>query len=113
MRRIEIFIKSLSAVFLACLLIASADATSRCGTRLVNTGDTLDYVLQSCGKPLAQASNGPVIRNNGVPRKGSQKTDVIVYGPNGGAYQYMLFINDELIRVDVRREAPNGNVLKW
>ena len=52
-------------------------------------------------------------RNNGVPRKGSQKTDVVVYGPKGGAYQYMLFINDELIRVDVRRQAPSENILKW
>lgn len=107
------FIKFSLGILLTCLLITNADAASRCGTRLVNPGDKLDDVLQSCGDPVAQASDGPVIRNNGVPRKGSQKTDVIVYGPNGGAYQYMLFINDELIRVDTRREAPTGNILKW
>ena len=106
------FIKSSLGLLFACVLMSNADAASCCGTKLVNPGDKLDDVLQSCGSPLAQASDGPVIRNNGVPRKGSQKTDVIVYGPNGGAYQYMLFINDELIRVDVRREAPSGNILK-
>lgn len=94
-------------------LITDANAASRCGTKLVNPGDKLADVLQSCGSPVTQASDGPVIRNNGVPRKGSQKTDVVVYGPNGGAYQYMLFINDELVRVDLRREAPAGNILRW
>ena len=94
-------------------LITDANAASRCGTKLVNPGDKLADVLQSCGSPVAQASDGPVIRNNGVPRKGSQKTDVVVYGPNGGAYQYMLFINDELVRVDLRRDAPAGNILRW
>ncbi|AIS16145.1 hypothetical protein LT40_01505 [Pseudomonas rhizosphaerae] len=107
------FIKSSIGLLLACMLMPSADAASRCGTRLVNPGDKLDDVLQSCGRPVAQASDGPVVRNNGVPREGSQKTDVVVYGPRGGAYQYMLFINDELIKVDVRREAPTGNILKW
>ena len=95
------------------LLTTPADASSRCGTNLINPGNKLDDVLLLCGKPIAQASDGPATRNNGVPRKGSQKTDVIVYGPNGGAYQYLLFINDQLIKADVRREAPIGNILKW
>lgn len=107
------FIKPSMALLFACMLITDANAASRCGTKLVNPGDKLADVLKSCGSPVAQASDGPVIRNNGVPRKGSQKADVVVYGPNGGAYQYMLFINDELVRVDLRREAPAGNILRW
>ena len=107
------FIKPSMALLFACMLMTGANAASRCGTKLVNPGDKLADVLQLCGSPVARASDGPVIRNNGVPRKGSQKTDVVVYGPNGGAYQYMLFINDELVRVDLRREAPAGNILRW
>jgi hypothetical protein len=47
------------------------------------------------------------MRNNGVPRKGLQKTAVVVYGPRG-RHTNTLFINDEQIKVDVRREAPTG-----
>jgi hypothetical protein len=105
--------KSLAAIFLIGSILNEASAATRCGSRLVNSGDKLENVLQTCGQPVAQASDGPVMRNNGVPRKGAQKTDVLVYGPNGGAYQYMLFINDKLIRVDTRRSEPSGNLLKW
>lgn len=100
-------------VLFAGMLITSAQAASRCGMGLVNPGDKLEEVLHLCGNPVARASDGPIMSNNDVPRKNSQKTDVLVYGPNGGAYQYMLFINGELIRVDVRRKAPTGNILKW
>ncbi|WP_076017686.1 DUF2845 domain-containing protein [Pseudomonas sp. ATCC PTA-122608] len=103
----------LAAIVLLCSILNEASAASRCGAKLVNSGDTLENVLQTCGQPVAQDSDGPVMRNNGVPRKGAQKTEVLVYGPNGGAYQYMLFINDKLIRVDTRRNEPSGNLLKW
>ena len=106
-------VKPLVAMFLICSVLNEASATTRCGTNLINSGDTLENVLHTCGQPVAQDSDGPVMRNNGVPRKGAQKTDVLVYGPNGGAYQYMLFINDKLIRVDTRRNEPSGNLLKW
>jgi hypothetical protein len=105
--------KALATIFLMCSILNEASATTRCGTRLVNSGDTLENVLQTCGQPVAEDSHGPVMQHNGVPRKGAQKTDVLVYGPNGGAYQYMLFINDKLIRVDTRRNEPSGNLLKW
>lgn len=113
--RIKVFIRkklALSLLF-TYLLTTPADASSRCGTKLITPSNKLNDVLLLCGKPIAQATDGPAIRNTGVPHKRSQKTDVIVYGPNGGAYQYMLFINDQLIKADVRRKAPTGNILKW
>ncbi|MBD1597205.1 DUF2845 domain-containing protein [Pseudomonas typographi] len=90
-----------------------AHASMRCGTRLINGGDRLAEVIQVCGSPVAQASQGPAHKGNGSPRRGAQKTDVLVYGPNGGAYQYLLFVNEELIRVDLRRQAPTGDLLRW
>lgn len=103
----------LLAAIIATFFTGQVSATMRCGTKLVNVGDRIADVLEQCGRPLVHESAGPVKRTDGVPRKGSSKQDVIVYGPGGGAYQYLLFINDELIRVDMRRSAPSGNVLEW
>lgn len=103
----------LLAAITATFMIGHVSAAMRCGTKLVNVGDQIASVLQECGRPVVHQTAGPVMRNNGVPRKGSSKQDVVVYGPTGGAYQYLLFVNDELVRVDMRRSAPSGNVLDW
>ncbi|WP_225772586.1 DUF2845 domain-containing protein [Pseudomonas sp. Marseille-Q5115] len=100
---------AIGMVALAC--IPPAQASTRCGRELINPGARLDEVLSRCGPPAAQASQPPALCPNGVPRKGATKTDVLVYGPNGGAWKYWRFQNDVLIRVDTRREAPDGNLL--
>ena len=105
--------RALLVAIIATFVVEHVSAAMRCGTKLVSVGDQIADVLEECGRPVVHESNGPVLRSNGVPRKGSSKQDVVVYGPNGGAYQYLLFVNDELIRVDMRRSAPSGNVLKW
>lgn len=100
--------KVLIAAMIATFWIGHVSAAMRCGTKLINVGDQIANVLEDCGRPIVHESDGPAMRNNGVPRKGSSKQDVVVYGPSGGAYQYLLFVNDELIRVDMRRSAPSG-----
>ena len=94
-------------------IMGSAVAAMRCGTGLVNVGGKIADVLQACGQPVAQDAEGLALRNNGIPQKGSSKQDVLVYGPNGGSYQYLLFVNDELVRIDMRREAPGSDLLHW
>ncbi|MFF7706266.1 DUF2845 domain-containing protein [Pseudomonas sp. NPDC007930] len=90
----------------AVMLLGStaASATMRCGTHLINNGDALDEVLGVCGAPAKHTTEQPTL--NRQNRQQAQKTDVVVYGPNGGAYQYLLFVNDALVRVDLRRDAP-------
>ena len=105
--------RTLLAAIIATFLVGNVSAAMRCGTKLINAGDQISDVIEECGRPVVHQSSGPVLRNNGVPRKGSSKQDVVVYGPKGGAYQYLLFVNDELVRVDMRRSAPSGNVLNW
>lgn len=106
-----------SVLLVGCLFLSlylsPVEAASRCGRKLINLDTLLADVISVCGQPAAHASQAPALRANGVPRKGSAKTDVLVYGPSGGAWQYMLFRNEMLIRVDMRRKAPEGNLLKW
>lgn len=99
---------------LSCTLLApAAQATLRCATRLIDIGDPLAKLIHVCGPPAKQASMGPVLKANGLPRKGSQKIDVMVYGPSGGAYRYLLFVNEVLTRVDWRRQPPANDLLQW
>ncbi|WP_426150175.1 DUF2845 domain-containing protein [Pseudomonas sp. DC3000-4b1] len=100
-------------VVLSVLGVPSIQAADRCGRHLVNLYTSLDAIIQTCGQPVAHASQGPALRADGGPRKGPGKTDVLVYGPSGGAWQYMLFQNDQLVRIETRRRPPDGDLLKW
>jgi hypothetical protein len=58
----------------------------RCGTALVSEGAPMAEVLEKCGPPARQDSQGPGARprhNNGYWN--SAKISVWVYGPDGGA----------------------------
>lgn len=85
-------------------LINTANATMRCGTALISQGDSMTTVLKKCGPPLRKSSEGPAKRPNGVPRLNAATITVLVYGPNGGSYQYLRFIDDKLTEIDMKRE---------
>lgn len=97
-------------ITLTCALVfllffaGNAQATMRCGTALISEGDTMSTVLDKCGAPLRRSSEGPAKRVNGVPKLNAAKISVFVYGPNGGAYQYLRFIDEKLVEIDLRRE---------
>lgn len=94
------------AAILGLMFASTANATLRCGTHLVSAGDPLQDVLSTCGAPTAHTTEGPTLRANGLPRKDAQKIDIVVYGPSGGAYQYLLFVSDKLVNVQMRRTPP-------
>ncbi|KPZ00978.1 hypothetical protein ALO43_200200 [Pseudomonas tremae] len=94
----------LSAGFVFTTFINTANATMRCGTSLISEGDSISTVLEKCGQPLRKSSEGPAKRPNGVPRLNAATITIFVYGPNGGSYQYLRFIDDKLIEIDMRRE---------
>lgn len=103
-------------VLLLSWLIAGSPAqatTLRCGPALVAEGDSMTRVSATCGAPLASASEGPALRSNGVPRRHAARISVWVYGPNGGAYQYLRFVDDRLVEIDLRRQPPDGPLLPW
>lgn len=70
-------------------------------------------ISATCGPPLASASEGPALRPNGVPRWNAARISVWVYGPNGGAYQYLRFIDERLVEIDLRRQPPAAPLLPW
>lgn len=64
-------------------------------------------VIESqCGLPDMAESQGPAMRNNGVPKKGAAKISIWVYGPNSGAYRFLRFIDENLVEIQFRRTAP-------
>jgi hypothetical protein len=96
--------RSTSLSLLALLLTAfEANATMRCGTSLISNGDSAQAVLQKCGAPDTQTSEGPARLANGVPYRNAAKVSHWVYGPRGGAYQHLRFIDDKLVSVETRR----------
>jgi hypothetical protein len=82
----------------------NANATMRCGTALISTGDSIQTVQTKCGAPETQTTEGPALRPNGVPFQGSAKVSLWVYGPRSGAYQHLRFIDDKLVSIETRRD---------
>lgn len=96
--------RTASLWLLALLLVAfDADATMRCGTSLISNGDSAQTVLEKCGAPDTQTSEGPARLANGVPYRNAAKISHWVYGPRGGAYQHLRFIDDKLVSIETRR----------
>jgi hypothetical protein len=91
-------------VVLMLLFIGQASATMRCGRALINNGDSMQTVMEKCGEPFRKSSEGPARRPNGVPRLNAAVISIWVYGPNGGAYQYLRFIDEKLVAIDFKRE---------
>ena len=83
----------------------------RCGTALVSEDIPMAEVLEKCGPPVRQDSQGPVARprnNNGYWN--SAKISIWVYGPDGGAYQYLRFVDERLVNIEMSREAPGASL---
>ncbi|GAB0062717.1 hypothetical protein B1F73_25345 [Pseudomonas syringae] len=94
----------LSAGVVLTTFMSTTNATMRCGTSLISEGDSMSTVLEKCGPPLRKSSEGPARRPNGVPKLNAATITIFVYGPNGGSYQYLRFIDDKLIEIDMKRE---------
>jgi hypothetical protein len=80
-----------------------ASATMRCGTSLIYDGDSAQTVREKCGAPDKETSEGPALRANGVPNRNAAKVSHWVYGPQGGAYHHLRFIDDKLVSIETRR----------
>lgn len=81
-----------------------AQATMRCGSALISIGDLAGDIRYKCGAPNKESSEGPALKNNGVPKKNSARISLWVYGPRNGAYHYLRFIDEKLIDIQLRRK---------
>lgn len=82
---------------------SDASAAMRCGTALVSEGELMTHVLEKCGEPERRTAAGPAMRANGVPRRNAATISEFVYGPANGAYRYVHFVDEKLIRIELRR----------
>lgn len=90
-------------IVLAVLWACPAKATMRCGSALISVGDLAEDIRHKCGAANKESSEGPALKNNGVPKVNSAKISVWVYGPRNGAYHYLRFIDEKLITIHMRR----------
>lgn len=102
----------LAAVLLLATLEAQA-GSMRCGTALVQENASMGEVLDKCGIPPREASEGPAPRPNRKVYWNAAKISIWVYGPDGGAYQYLRFVDDRLVEIDMRRKAPGARLFPW
>ena len=110
-------LRRLQPVLAAAVLLLSAQAQAgslRCGTSLVSEGMLIGQVLETCGPPAREASQGPASRPshyNGYWN--SAQISIWVYGPDGGAYQYLRFVDARLVEIEMRRQAPGASLFPW
>jgi len=88
---------------LLLLISCNLQATMRCGSGLVDEGDSLEQVLQECGEPDRRKKTSQHIEADGFPADGSVNEEDWVYGPNSGMYRYLHFIDGRLVRLRSQR----------
>jgi len=109
----DVLHKILLAAAVSFSLHAQA-GSMRCGTALVSEDTPMAEVLEKCGPPARQDSQGPAARpNNYNGYWNSAKISIWVYGPDGGAYQYLRFVDERLVRIEMRRKAPGASLFPW
>lgn len=81
----------------------AAHASMRCAGGLIDEGQTPEQTLALCGEPAdrkvfeaATDRRGQAI-NNAVP------VEEWVYGPDGGLYRYLKFVNGKLVEIRSER----------
>ncbi len=60
---------------------------------------------ERCGQPLSRIVNEPALRNNGVPKLNAARTEFWVYGPSGGVYRHLRFIDGKLVEIRLDAEV--------
>jgi len=92
-----------------CLLVLlsvslPAAASMRCGSGLINEGQSMQEVLATCGPPVARQVSPAVRGANGVPLAGAADVERWLYGPTHGMYRILRFIDGRLVQIESQRE---------
>ena len=89
---------------LLVLAVPPAQATSmRCGSALINEGQSAAEVLRTCGEPTQRQRTEPALAANGELREGAVSVEEWVYGPQNGLYRHLKFIDGRLVQIRSRR----------
>ncbi|AHY41634.1 DUF2845 domain-containing protein [Stutzerimonas decontaminans] len=96
--------KTAALILLAGALFgAAAEASMRCGTRLVHLGDTREQVEAKCGPADSQTFEEPSLRSDGVVQPGAVRIDRWAYGPRYGAHHHLRVIDGSLVEIRMER----------
>lgn len=92
-----------------CLLVllsvsVPAAASMRCGSGLINEGQSMQEVLATCGAPVGRQVSPAVIGPNGYPQPGAVNVERWVYGPTNGMFRILRFIDGRLVQIESQRE---------
>jgi len=94
----------LSLAMLGLLLSAPSMAeTLRCGSDLISTGDTSLRVQRICGEPAQRRQLPPARLADGRLAEGAVVEDIWEYGPRGGAFYTLRFIDGRLVEIHMSR----------
>ncbi|WP_371370263.1 DUF2845 domain-containing protein [Pseudomonas sp. QL9] len=91
-------------LFLTLLVAQSSEASSmRCSRGIASEGDTRQEILEKCGEPADKEIWEPGLRNRNTntPKKGVVRVEFWTYGPDGGVYRRLRFIDDKLVQVQI------------
>ncbi|UCJ14972.1 DUF2845 domain-containing protein [Pseudomonas sp. MM211] len=94
------------SLLLLALLFAAVPslASMRCGTSLINLGDTVDRVQAICGTPAQRRIETPDRRHANPHRANSVEVQYWSYGPNNGAVRNLRFIEGKLVEISTERQ---------
>lgn len=95
---------SAAVAFFLTFISIGAQATMRCGSEIINEGNTTFEVLRKCGEPKNREAISPVADNNS--NKANNKAVPVenwVYGPDNGMYRYLRFVDGILTQIKSQR----------
>ena len=102
MNKLKIY--SVAAALSLTFISIGAQATMRCGSEIINEGNTTFEVLRKCGEPKNREVISPTADNSS--KKINNKAVPIenwVYGPDNGMYRYLRFVDGILTQIKSQR----------
>jgi len=72
----------------------------RCGTDVINVGDTGFQLIRKCGEPIQRIHVGYTLTKDG---KREYVVEKWIYGPSGGFYHEVTLEGDRITKIDMVR----------
>jgi len=86
-------------VFILFAAVSQAEAF-RCGTDVINVGDTGFQLIRKCGEPIQRIHIGYTLTKD---EKREYVIEKWIYGPSGGFYHEVTLEGDRITKIDMVR----------
>ena len=95
---------AIALCLLALLVSTPGMASMRCGSGLINEGQSMQEVLDTCGPPVGRQVSPAARKPNGYLQPGAVDVARWVYGPTNGMFRILRFIDGRLVQIESQRE---------